>query len=152
MEAFRITRAPNAELSGNGGLYASGRWHSRGRPIVYASLSRALSILEAIVHTDLEDVPANLVLLTLEIDKGAEMEILDPALLPADWIAPLHPGCMAVGDAWLDSRRTPILRVPSVLVPEESNLLLNPRHPAAAAIRIRSKREFKFDERLLVRG
>jgi RES domain-containing protein len=149
MLAFRITQAPFADLSGKGGLYASARWHTRGRPIVYTAPTRALSILETLVHTDPDDVPDNLVLLTLELPDGLSVDTLSTAALPADWQAPLHPGCQALGDAWLESGRSAVLRTPCALVPEEANLLLNPLHPEASRIQIVEQRPFAFDERLL---
>jgi RES domain-containing protein len=149
MRIFRITRAPHADLSGEGGLYASGRWHGRGRPVVYAADSRALAILEALVHTDPEDVPDDLVLLTIDVPDDFPSEEIDVAALPADWQGPLHPVCMATGDAWLAAARTPLLRVPSVMAHEESSFLINPAHPDARRIQILHRRDLTFDSRLL---
>jgi RES domain-containing protein len=149
MDLFRITKAPYADLSGKGGLSYPGRWHSRGRPIVYTAASRALSMLEVLVHTDPEGVPDDLVLLTIDVPDNLAIREITLEALPEDWTEPLHPQTMAIGDRWLRAQDTPVLRVPSVLVPEESNLLINPLHPDAAAIEIRAQRDFAFDERLL---
>ncbi|HET9983432.1 MAG TPA: RES family NAD+ phosphorylase [Longimicrobiales bacterium] len=149
MRIFRITKAPHADLTGEGGLHASGRWHRRGRRVVYAADSRALAILEALVHLDPEDVPDDLVLLTIDVPDDLPREDIDVAALPADWQGPLHPACLAAGDAWLAAARTPLLRVPSVMAHEEHTFLLNPAHPDAGRIAIQSRRDFTFDPRLL---
>jgi RES domain-containing protein len=149
MQLFRITKAPRADLSGTGGLYAPGRWHNRGRFIVYSADSRALTILEALVHTDPEELPDNLVLLTIQVPDDLAVEEVEVRTLPADWQQPLHPRCMAIGDAWLAAMRTPLLRVPSVIAHEEHNLLINPAHPDIARIRIQHARDFAFNPRLL---
>lgn len=149
MDLFRIVSAPFADLNGKGGFYASGRWHRRGRPIVYTSPSRPLAVLERLVHTDAEEVPDDLVLLTIHVPDDLPIDHIHLASLPPNWTEPLHPACMARGDAWLKAARTPLLRVPSVLVPEEYNLLLNPAHPALDRVRIESQRAFTFDVRLL---
>lgn len=149
MLAFRITRRPHADLEGTGGLYAAGRWHSRGRPIVYAADSRALAILEALVHTDPEDLPDDLVLLTLEAPDDLAREEVAPATLPGDWCEIMSAECRLIGDAWLSRMNAPLLLVPSVVAPEEHNILLNPAHPDAASIRILYRQDFLFDSRLL---
>jgi RES domain-containing protein len=149
MLAFRITRRPHTNLEGTGGLYAAGRWHSRGRPVVYASASRALAILEALVHTDPEDLPDDLVLLTLEMPDDIAREEVTPDALPDGWRAPFSAECRPVGDAWLSRLSAPLLVVPSVVAPGEHNILVNPAHPDAAAIRIRHQEAFLFDARLL---
>lgn len=149
MEVFRITKAAHADLSGTGGLYASGRWHSRGRLIVYTADSRAMAILEALAHTDAEDVPDDLVLLTIEVPDDLPRETVGPSDLPTDWREPLHPACIAAGDSWLAAARTALLRVPSVMAHEEHNLLINPAHPDAARIRIHHVRAYVFDARLI---
>jgi RES domain-containing protein len=149
MLSFRIAPARFVDLSGKGGLYASARWHTRGRPIVYSAGTRALSILEVLVHTDPDDIPEDLQLLTFEIPDDLPIRGITRDQLPADWQLPLHSGCQSLGDQWLIASESPILRAPSALVPEELNLLINPLHPGAARIRIVEQRSFEFDERLL---
>jgi RES domain-containing protein len=149
MYAFRIAKAPHADLGGKGGLYASGRWHRRGMPIVYTAASRALAILETLAHMDTEDVPDDLLILTIDGFNEVAVERVEAGALPADWQAPLHPACMEIGHRWLTSGSSPVLSVPSVMVPEERNLLINPRHPDAGRLRIAEARPFAFDPRLL---
>ena len=81
-------------------------------------------------------------LVAFEIDIPDTLEIESVALadLPKDWRLPGHPGCRAIGDTWLAEERTAVLRVPSAVVPEELNYIINPRHPAAKAIEIIGRR------------
>ena len=139
MLAWRLCREPFADLSGEGARRYSGRWNKPGRPLVYAASSAALAVLEVRVHLDLapELLPDDYVLLTVDLDELDVEEVLD-----------LPPDPAVFGDTWLEERRTPVLRVPSVIVPESPNLLLNPLHPDAVAARILRQRRFSFDRRL----
>ncbi len=130
-------------------MRASGRWHSRGRRVVYCAPNPATALLEVLVHAeiDLEDCPAAFRYLEIEIPAEAKLETVDAAALPADWrVKPEI--TRAVGDEWLDSGRSVALAVPSVIVPETRNVLLNPAHPAAGKLRIVRKHMHPFDPRL----
>jgi RES domain-containing protein len=137
--AWRLCREPFADLGGEGARRYGGRWNTSGQPLVYAASSAALTVLEVRVHLDLapELIPDDYVL--LEIDLGE---------LGVEAITELPANPAAFGDAWLAEQRTPVLQVPSFIVPESANLLLNPSHPDAAAARILRRRRFTFDRRL----
>jgi RES domain-containing protein len=137
--AWRICRRPFADLSGDGARLYGGRWNSPGRPVVYAAEAAALAVLEVRVHLDLDWslLPADYVLMAIDLGSLA-MESLEEA--PGDPVA--------YGDAWLESRRSAVLSVPSVLVRESRNLLVNVAHPEASRASIASIRSFSFDERL----
>ncbi|NYZ14516.1 RES domain-containing protein [Azospirillum sp. RWY-5-1] len=139
MRAWRLCRAPFADLSGEGARLYGGRWNAPGRPLVYAASSAALAVLEVRVHLDLpvDLIPEDYVLLEIDLD-GLAVETV--AALPED--------PRAFGDRWLTERRTPVLEVPSAIVPESANRLLNPAHPAAVGARIVGERHFAFDPRL----
>lgn len=139
MLAWRLCREPFADLGGDGARLYGGRWNSPGRPLVYMAATAALAVLEVRVHLDLplELVPDDYVLVTIDLGDLA-IEALET--LPG---APRD-----LGDLWLSEARTPLLRVPSLVVPESANLLLNPRHPDAAGARSRGQRRFVFDPRL----
>ena len=118
--------------------------------MVYTSGTLALAAVEYLVHVDVEDVPTDLVALTIELLDDVEMETVEPAMLPAGWEQLPEPAaCKALGDAWLRAGRTLALRVPAAPVPEEPNFLLDPRHPAASHVRVVAERAFFFDPRLL---
>jgi RES domain-containing protein len=137
--AWRISRAPFSDLSGTGARLYGGRWNSPGRAMVYAAETAALAVLEVRVHLDLTPdlLPDDYVLTAIEC--GA------PAI---ETVTALPDDPRSFGDRWLAEARTPVLRVPSFIVPESVNLLLNPAHPDAGLFAVESQRPFRFDERL----
>ena len=152
MRVWRICRQGhgNQALDGLGGLYASGRWHSKGFPILYTACSPALAALEVLVHVDPLLAPPDLRLLAIELPADLSMEILEPNTLPMDWAdVPAPPQLQALGNAWLRELRTAALSVPSAVIRVERNFLINPRHPEAARLRLISDEPFAFDSRLL---
>jgi RES domain-containing protein len=140
---WRLCRAPYADLSGEGARHYGGRWNNPGQPVVYTASDPALAVLEVRVHLDVppELLPDDYVLLGIDFD-GLEME--DVTNVPDD--------PAAFGDTWLQGRRTPVLKVPSVIVAESWNLLLNPAHPHAVRAAIVARRPFAFDRRLWLPG
>lgn len=152
MRVWRICRQPYVAdaLDGTGGLYTSGRWHSKGVPIVYTASSPALAALEVLVHVDPLIAPADLRLLTLDLPSDHSMEILEPSTLPQTWAeVPAPPELQEVGTAWLKSAQSAALCVPSAVIRVERNILFNPRHPEAVGIGLISDEPFSFDPRLL---
>ena len=147
---WRICREGQQELDGEGARLYGGRWNSEGVPVVYTSSTLALAALEFLVHVDIEDVPNDLVALGLEVPDDAGVKIVVVNDLPGDWIQlPDHPACARIGDEWAAEGTALLLRVPSAVVPEESNLLINPDHPRAGDVVVASVRPFAFDSRLL---
>lgn len=148
MRLWRISN--HASLSGEGGLHASGRWHTRGRRVVYLADHPASALLEVMVHleVDAEDLPSHYQLLGVDMPDGVQVTTLAKNDLPDGWrtqMALTH----ARGDEWLLTGTTALLRVPSVIVPEVANYLLNPAHPDAARIGIASALRAPFDQRLM---
>lgn len=126
-----------------------GRWSSEGVAVVYTSSTRSLAALEYLAHLDPEDVPDDLMAMAVEFPDRASIEGVRTQDLPPDWDLVFdHPGCVAIGDEWIAAGRYLGLRVPSALVPEEWNLLLNPAHSDARKLRIAGTRPFAFDRRL----
>ncbi|MCP3978025.1 MAG: RES family NAD+ phosphorylase [bacterium] len=151
MRVWRICRKTHSTdtLTGRGGLFASGRWHSRGRPIVYASGSLSLAALEVLVHVDRTSAPADLVQVEIEVPDGLRVSRIAVRTLPRGWRSyPAPADLQRRGDDWLSKGATPVLEVPSALIPEESNFLLNPGHVDAGAFKAISSRAFAFDARL----
>lgn len=114
-----------AAFSGQGGLYGSGRWHQRGRMIVYTAAHRSLAILEIMVHLDTNWPLQPMVAWKIDVP---EEFITTPDDLPVDWKTNLD-ATRTYGDEWLAQKRSVAMRVPSVIVPSELNVLLNPTHP-----------------------
>jgi RES domain-containing protein len=149
MILYRITRKKYAEdLSGRGGLLSSARWHHH-LPVIYASVNSATCILEKLVHLLPDEIHHDLVLSLLTVDESLSSEEIRVEQLPPAW--QLYPGpetLKRIGNAWLMSKSSPLLFVPSVIDPHSQNVLINPLHPDAALIRVTKVEPFTFDERL----
>jgi RES domain-containing protein len=149
MRVWRLQRRVYPPLDGDGARRSGGRWNSRGVAVVYTSQTLSLASLELLVHVDPDLIPADLASFELEIPDALAVATVDVSALPADWRQPEHPYCKALGDAWIGEGRVPLLRVPSVIIPHEPNVLINPSHPDAARITVVDQTEFAFDLRLL---
>jgi RES domain-containing protein len=136
-------------FSGQGGLYASGRWTSRGRPIVYTSASISLAVLEYTVNYRRRGwVPAT-VLGRVVIPASVRVETISTKALPTNWFAAdPPPQLQRIGGEWLERGETAVLRVPSAIVTEEWNYLLNPLHGDLRKLRISPPEPFSFDQRV----
>src|ERR1700742_3975787 len=114
------------DLSGVGGLKAAGRWHHAGHAIVYLAETPAAALLEVCVHTSANDVPPEFTLLKIE---GPDIDVpsIQAHELPEDWQTRLEV-TRDLGTAWLEKSENVLLQVPSAIVPETRNCLLNPAH------------------------
>lgn len=148
MLLWRISN--HATLVGEGGLIASARWHTQGHPILYLAETPAGALVEVLVHLELDPahMPRSYKLLKAEAPNDISRQEIGKAVLAQNWTQdPL--ATRTLGDEWLRSRATALLRVPSAIVPETFNLLLNPHHPEAGRVRIVSHRDYPWDKRLL---
>lgn len=138
-----------ASLDGIGGLYASGRWHTRGQPVVYCSMNPATALLETLVHLeiDAEDRPERFQVLKIKVPDAVSRETVEVSSLPESWMVDVI-ATQGVGDGWLRERRTALLEVPSVLVPETWNVLVNPVHGDMSQLTIVAVYDHAFDVRL----
>jgi RES domain-containing protein len=135
------------DLSGQGALLRSARWHSVARPLVYLADHPASALLEVLVHMEVDDGdwPNSYQLLAVDIPDGTEFD--DAPALSTDWRA--NPDeTHQIGNRWLAEARTALLRVPSVIVPYTWNWLLNPHHTDAKLARIAEVVRATFDPRL----
>ena len=137
------------DLTGTGARLFGGRWNSEGHSMVYLASSRALAALEALVHLPPLLLPDNFCFAELEIpDKN--IFTLDIKTLPQNWAAISPPaGLKQIGNQFLKETKHLMMKVPSSVVPEEFNYLLNPFHPDITKVKIRSIHPFNFDNRLL---
>lgn len=150
MHAWRIAKERYAlDRSGTGGLEAAGRWHQVGQPVVYAGLSVEIAALEKLVHTG-NILPVDLVLVALELPDDPKLyEHPGFGALPSGWDAvPSNDESSNFGAKFLRAGRALGLIVPSVIVPEASNLVINPAHPRFADVKMKILRKFGFDHRL----
>jgi len=136
-------------LTGEGGLRYAARWHSAGSRIVYLAESPAGAMVEVLVHLELEEVelPRSYTLLRIGVPEGLAIE---PMSVPAGeaWKAN-HELSRRLGDEWLGNKTTALARVPSAILPNTANLLLNPLHRDAERIEIIESTRAQFDLRLL---
>ena len=134
-------------LSGEGGLHFSARWHTAGRPIVYLAESPAGAMLEVLVHLELDetDFPRSCHLLEVSYPDELRMETLK---VGRAWRSSLS-ASRRVGDEWLRSGRSALARVPSVILPQTWNVLLNPEHADAKKVRMVRTIKAEYDPRLL---
>jgi RES domain-containing protein len=147
MRLWRISAY--SDLSGVGGLRASARWHTKGRRVVYLADHPASALLEILVHLEIDpdDLPTNYRVLRIDVpDDIAIIDIVPPGL-PKNWRRRLSM-TRRKGDAWLAAAPAALMRVPSVIMPDAFNVLLNPAHEDAHRIRIVSAIRLRFDRRL----
>jgi RES domain-containing protein len=140
---FRVCRSLYARLDGEGAKRVGGRWNPPGRAVVYMAESISLAVIENLVHMSKEDFPVGYVSASALIP--SELRVLTEHELRKE--VP-NMGQREMGDYWIDSEASAVLRVPSVVVPDESNFLLNPRHAGFAHIIVEPPKPFVFDPRL----
>jgi RES domain-containing protein len=144
-----------SRLDGKGNFQRGARWNSPGRGVVYTSLSLSLTVLELLVQLapELRIRLPEMAAVQIEIPDDASQEKISRAQLPGDLstkVAAIR--CRELGDAWLRAGQVLALEVPSVIIPQERNLLINPAHPSMDRVRIVSTEPFRFDPRLAVGG
>jgi len=139
------------DTTGSGAQRSGGRWNSVGTPMIYASSTRALACLETVVHlAGTRPLPLNRYLVEVvvpgavwaervrfDIDRDPTWDALPAGLTSITW-----------GSAWGKSMRSLLAEVPSVIVPEESNVLINPLHAAALEISVIVRRRWTYDGRM----
>lgn len=144
MVLWRISR--HQDLSGVGGIRSPGRWHYAGQPVVYLAESSAAALLEVCVHTSANDVPPDFTLIKIEAPE-AQVQAIKPEDLPPGWQSQLEV-TRDLGTAWLHKKHSALLRVPSAIVPETTNFLLNPAHRDARRFKVIGVQLYPFDARL----
>ena len=150
MFLWRISN--HSTLEGRGGLHASARWHTEGRPIVYFAESPAGALVEHLVHLELNpaSLPKFYRLLKAEAPDGLFVAHVSVADLPSNWTT--HPITTRTnGDEWLASKTSLLLRVPSAILPETFNILMNPEHMDSSRVKVLWHAEHPWDARLLAR-
>ena len=148
---WRIDRARYAAtaFSGIGAQREGGRFNSVGTAVVYTADSLALAMFEVRVHVPTFRGMRGRVVTEAEIDDDL-IETVREEDLPADWQArPAPRSTQSLGDAWVASGRSAVLRVPSVVVPGHTNYVLSPAHPDAGRVRVGRARPLAIDPRLL---
>jgi RES domain-containing protein len=149
MLVYRIARKSFVrDLSGEGARLYGGRWNPKGIGLVYASVSRALAVLEYYVHVDPGFLPIDLALASILIPDNASKKEVRIEDLPRDWRRYPAPVELAgVGGDWAKARESLLLFVPSVVVPREPNVLLNSSHPGMSDVSVVDIEDYFFDAR-----
>jgi RES domain-containing protein len=150
MRLYRIARRPYVNLGGDGGLHHPGRWHDRGFRILYTAPSIALAAIEFTVHSSTR--PPDTMLVEIELEGIAPIEVAEMigGPLPGNWASD-HAHTRPVGTAWLTKGKSVALAVPSIVIPLEKNILLNPEHPDFDQVKLIDCKPFFFDPRLFTR-
>ncbi len=128
------------------------RWNSERNLILYTAWSRSLACLENIVHRSGEALAANYSCMCIEVPDDISSEEIDMKSMSENWKSAEGTECRMFGDAWAMSLKSAVLKVPSSLIEEEFNYLLNVHHPDFKKIRLIKKIPFVFDARLRIRS
>lgn len=150
MRAWRIAKRQYAlDRQGTGAQITGGRWNSPGIAVVYAGLTAEIAAMEKLVHTS-DILPSDLVLVSIELpDDEALYQRIQLADMPEGWDAmPSSASAVAVGGAFVTDGRRLGLIIPSAVVPEALNIVLNPNHSAFSHVTFTIERPFTFDHRL----
>lgn len=149
MKVYRISKCNYInDLSGFGSAMFGGRWHSKGTYILYTAASASLALLESVVH--ISNIQAfDFCMICLDIPDGS-IETIKPEQLPANWFENPSPDFLKrIGDTFISAHKTLALLIPSAIVPEEYNCLLNPSHNLFKKLKILFQRNVVIDKRLL---
>lgn len=135
-------------LDGAGGLFAAGRWHTQGRPILYTATSPSGALLEVLVHLDVEpeEIPDGYRLLGIDVPDDAINDARDEPIVDRPFNLDRS---RALGDTWLHSCDSLLCRVPSAIISHTDNVLINPAHPDMVKVALSIDEPFTFDGRLL---
>lgn len=150
MDVFRITKLSySRDLTGEGARMNGGRWNNVGVAMLYTSEYESLAALEVLAHISLDSAPEDLALVTIHIPDSVKSQTIRPDRLPDHWrLNPAPEELAEIGTQWIQSQDTLLLKVPSVIIPTEWNILINPGHRDFDTIEIREISPFHFDDRL----
>jgi len=145
--AYRIASRRHPVFSGRGAAEYGGRWNSPGRPVIYAATSLSLAMLEQLAQTGTGRLPSDQVSVEIAIPDTVSVETADTRHMPG-WDALDRRASRAFGDRWLVDTRSCVLLIPSVVVPTEQNVAINPEHPDFRKVTASAPRPLHWDERL----
>lgn len=151
MLVYRIAKSTySRDLSGTGSKLYGGRWNPVGFAMVYTSEHISLACLELVVNLEMIIKIPDLALITLELPDAIKVKTLSTKSLPLNWRSyPAPFELQNKGREWINKRSSPVLKVPSAVIPMEFNYLINPEHPESDEIRIKKISKFELDGRLM---
>lgn len=150
MQLWRITTEKWAlDRTGDGARLQGGRWNPVGWPALYAGTNIEICALEKYVHiSGVKNLKLHLVSIHIP-DQASLYHRPKLGELPSDWAAlPVSAGSQEFGKKWLKSCQQLVMFVPSVIIPEATNAVINPAHPVISKVKIQITREFQFDSRM----
>jgi len=150
LRAWRVVKGKHKDTAfdGEGARQFGGRWNNVGKRMIYTAETASLALLKLLVHVDSSLLPSY-TLFPVDFDHSL-VSTVEPSKLPRNWRT--YPGPAALkrmGDEWLESLSSPILKVPSVIVPHEWNYLFNPEHSKFSSLKIGDAVALGIDPRLL---
>lgn len=152
MMIYRLaTGSYKDDISGTGAKIFGGRWNSPGMAVLYTAENISLALLEILVRTGRKNIPSSYSLLKLSVPDTVRMFTISETKLKRSWEDDLA-YTQWMGDELLKARETLLLKVPSAIVPEENNLLVNPTHRDYKKVKIISTSVFDFDKRLFLKN
>jgi RES domain-containing protein len=150
MHLYRFCRKRRADdLSGTGAKLVGGRWNSPGIPVLYTSENRALALTEYWVHVQPSNLPTDVCVVEIEVSDTALSMSIPLSSLPENWRAgPPLKSLRQTGDQWVLKGQSLILKIPSTVMPLESNYILNPAHQDMTAVSVISITDYVWDRRM----
>lgn len=147
MILYRFTRAEySKDISGEGAKLFGGRWNNKGNAVLYSSVSISLALLELLIHSAAYDEIRVNQLVTIDTGNIAPTS-LELTQLKDGWQNDVDYSKF-IGDEFLRGKSSLLMQVPSAIIPEESNVLINPSHADFKKVKIKSVRDFRFDVRM----
>ena len=150
MIVYRLTTTMYKEdLSGNGAKLFGGRWNTAGLPVLYTTENISLAVLEILVRADKYTIPSTYQLLKITLPDRSLPSIIQHSQLKTNWEDDIG-YTQWIGNEFLKMTESLVLKVPSAIVPEENNFLLNPKHADFKKVKITDTSGFQFDKRLFL--
>ena len=139
------------DLSGTGAKLFGGRWNGVGVPVLYTTENISLAVLEILVRTDINHLPLHYFLLKLELPEHTDVTSINKNKLKKEWKTDVG-YTQWIGNEFVKSNKSLVLKLPSAIVDEEHNIILNTNHPDFKKVKITSSKKFSFDKRLYLKN
>jgi len=138
------------DLSGTGSKLFGGRWNSVGLAVLYTTQNISLAVLEILVRTDMQTIPISYHLIKIDIPNAIEPQLISSDKLKKDWKNDIG-YTQWMGDEFIKSGNSLLLKVPSAIIDEENNYVINPKHSDFKKVKIVKVNKFQFDKRLFLK-
>lgn len=151
MTTYRLSIAQyKDDISGTGAKLFGGRWNTPGIPVLYTTENISLAVLEILVRTDISLIPLHYYLLKIEVPENMGVTSINKAKLKKEWKADVGYS-QWIGNEFVKSGKSLILKIPSAIVDEEHNFIINTEHAEFKKVKITSSKKFSFDKRLYLK-